>query len=81
MKKIIHINQHIIKKNKKEGTTEPVITVKTYKDTVYGDEVRIYGPCTVVYSPDKPLKCGAHCWIETTDIVEVLRKDKERVEL
>jgi hypothetical protein len=29
MKKKIHINQHIIRSNKKNGTNDPVITVKT----------------------------------------------------
>ena len=32
MKKVIHINQHVIKSNAKSGEREPVITVKTYKD-------------------------------------------------
>ena len=31
MKKIIHINQHIIKRNAKTGERDPVITCKTYK--------------------------------------------------
>ena len=26
----------------------------------------------MVYSPDKPLSCGAHCWIETKNTVEVI---------
>ena len=40
-KKIIHINQHIIKRNRKTGECEPVITCKTYKDNRYGHEVII----------------------------------------
>jgi len=31
MKSIIHINQHVIKKNAKTGERNPVITCKTYK--------------------------------------------------
>ena len=65
MKKIIHINQHKIKSNRKNGTTEPVITCKTYKSNTYAHEVEINGPCKVVYNPNKPLSCGAHVWIET----------------
>lgn len=65
MKKLIHINQHKIKLNKKTGKREPVITVKTYKNNRYGSEVTIQGPSRLVYSPDKPLSCGATCWIET----------------
>ena len=71
MKTRIHVNQHIIKQNQKTGSREPVLTVKTYKDNQYGTRVRIVGPCVVVYSPDKPLSCGARVWIETEANVEV----------
>ena len=65
MKKKIHINMHVIRSNKKNGTNDPVITVKTYKSNTYGHEVDILGNSKVVYSPDKPLSCGARVWIET----------------
>jgi len=65
MKTIIHINQHVIKHNRKHGLTNPCITVKTYKSNQYASEVEIDGPCKVVYRPEKPLSCGAHVWIET----------------
>ena len=71
MKKYIHINQHIIRRNKSNGYNEPVITVKTYKSNTYGHSVQIHGPSTVVYSPDKPLSCGARVWIETDAEVTV----------
>jgi hypothetical protein len=70
MKKIIHINQHVIRSNSKTGEREPVITVKTYKDNNYAHEVYVDGPCKIVYSPDKPLSCGAKVWIETQAEVE-----------
>ena len=76
MKKRIHINQHKIRGNKKHNTNEPVITVKTYKSNDYGHEVHIHGLSTVVYSPNKPLSCGARVWIETDSMVEV--KDNYR---
>lgn len=69
LKKIIHINQHKIKGNAKSGERQPVITVKTYKSNTYCDEAIIEGPCRVIYSPDKPLSCGARVWIETTSDV------------
>jgi hypothetical protein len=69
MKTIIHVNQHVIKSNRKDGVLDPVLTVKTYKDNRYAHEVEILGPSKVVYSPDKPLSCGAHVWIETTSEV------------
>ena len=65
IKKKIHINMHKIRANKKHGTNEPVITIKTYKDNTYCHGVEILGSSTVVYSPDKPLSCGARVWIET----------------
>ena len=65
MKKRIHINQHVIRANKKNGEANPPITVKTSKRNIYADRVEIRGPSNVVYSPDKPLSCGAKVWIET----------------
>jgi hypothetical protein len=67
VKKKIHINQHKIRSNSKvdPGDRVPVITVKTYKSNTYCEEVLITGPCRVIYSPDKPLPCGAKVWIET----------------
>mgnify|MGYP003650483254 FL=1 len=62
---------HKIRSNKKHGTNEPVITVKTYKSNTYGHEVEILGNSKVVYSPDKPLSCGARVWIETDSEVMV----------
>ena len=69
MKTIIHVNQHVIKSNAKSGANDPVLTVKTYKANTYAHEVHIDGPSRIVYSPDKPLSCGAKVWIETTSEV------------
>jgi len=65
MKTVIHVNQHVIKRNQKTGSNDPVLTVKTYKSNRYAHSVEIDGPSRVVYSPDKPLSCGARVWIET----------------
>ena len=73
MKKRIHINQQIIRRNGKTGERNPVITVKTYKSNEYAHEVEILGPSKVVYSPDKPLSCGAKVWIETDSEVYLKR--------
>jgi hypothetical protein len=69
MKKRIHINQHKIRSNKKNNSKEPVITVKTSKSNDYATEVEIKGPSKIIYSPDKPLPCGARVWIETDEKV------------
>ena len=65
MKTIIHVNQHIIKANRKNNETNPVLTVKTYKSNTYAHTVSINGPSKIVYNPTKPLSCGAHVWVET----------------
>lgn len=77
MKKIIHINQHKIRSNQKTGEREPVITCKTYKDNTYGHSVSVMDKdgqeaCKIVYSPDKPLSCGARVWIETQNRIKIL---------
>lgn len=77
MKKRIHVNQHKIKSNRKTGDREPVLTVKTYKDNTYCHEVLIEGPCRVIYSPDKPLSCGARVWIETEENVRCVLREEE----
>jgi hypothetical protein len=73
MKTIVHVNQHVIKSNRKNKVEDPVLTVKTYKDNRYAHEVEILGPSKIIYSPDKPLSCGAHVWIETEGEVIVVR--------
>jgi hypothetical protein len=73
MKTIIHVNQHVIRANAKTGAQDPVLTVKTYKANVYAHEVEIHGPSRIVYSPDKPLSCGARVWIETQAEVEIVK--------
>jgi hypothetical protein len=72
MKTIIHVNQHVIKKNVREGTNDPVLTVKTYKSNTYAHEVLVKGESRLVYSADKPLSCGARVWLETEAEVEVV---------
>jgi hypothetical protein len=73
MKTIIHVNQHVIKKNRTTGSDDPVLTVKTYKSNDYAHEAVIHGPSKVVYS-DTPLSCGAVCWIETESKVEIIKR-------
>jgi hypothetical protein len=76
MKTIIHVNQHEIKANRKNGTNNPVLTCKTYKSNHYAHETIIYGQdgleaARVIYSKDKPLSCGARVWIQTNNKVEL----------
>ncbi len=73
MKTIIHVNQHAIRRNIKAEVKEPVLTVKTYKSNTYAHEVAISGESRLVYSPDKPLSCGARVWLETEAEVKILK--------
>lgn len=77
MKKRIHVNMHVVRKNHKTGERKPALTVKTSKSNTYCHEVEIKGPSKVVYSPDKPLSCGARVWIETDE--EVVCHDNDRL--
>ena len=74
VKKYIHVNQHKIRSNKKNGTNEPVITVKEGRTNTYCNEVKITGEVIVKYGGnDKPLlPCGARVVIETDGFVEIL---------
>ncbi len=81
MKKRIHINQHVIRANAKNGTNDPAITVKTSKQNIYAHRVEIDGPSSVVYSPDKPLSCGARVWVETDAPVTLHGLDLEKYTL
>lgn len=77
MKKRIYINQHNIKHNKKHEDQLPVITVKTYKSNEYASSVVIHDKdglpvARIIYSPDKPLSCGATVWVETENELTVI---------
>jgi hypothetical protein len=73
--KRIHVNQHVIRSNSKQNKKDPVLTVKTSKANNYAHEVAIQGDSKVIYSPDKPLSCGAKVWIETHGTVTLDQKN------
>lgn len=86
MKKIIHVNQHKIRTNTKNGSNLPVLTVKTYKDNQYAHEAVIRDKSgnevgRVIYRAQNPLSCGARVWIElntdTTDVELIILDDKD----
>jgi len=74
-KTYIHVNQHVIRANKKHDKNDPVITIKSGKNNTYCHEVDILGPSKVIYGGnDKPLlNCGARVVIETESQVEVIK--------
>jgi hypothetical protein len=73
-KTYIHVNQHVIRANRKNGTADPVITVKQGTRNTYCSRVKILGPSEVIYGGnDKPLlSCGARVVIATEADVEIV---------
>ena len=67
--KRIHVNQHMIRQNKKHGTEKAVITIQWRNKSYRVEDVIIRGQSQVIYRPTKPLSCGARVWIETTAAV------------
>jgi hypothetical protein len=77
MLKRIHVNQHVIRRNTKTGERVPPLTVKTSRGNYRAESVRIEGASEVIYSPDRPLSCGARVWIETRAPVIITRSGEE----
>jgi hypothetical protein len=76
LKTILHVNQHNIRANSK-GADLPVLTVKDYKQNRKCNQALIKDAegnvvAKLIYSPDKPLSCGAKVWIETELNVETI---------
>lgn len=64
-KKKIHVNMHIIRKNRETGASDHPITVKVGKENHYGSQIFIGGSSWLRYSPQKPLlPCGARLILE-----------------
>lgn len=71
-KKIIHVNQHVIRHNNKHETKLPPCRVQEGSKSRYCREVEIQGPSRMVYNPDDPLACGARLWIETESDIDLI---------
>ncbi|MDJ0508160.1 MAG: hypothetical protein QNJ64_02725 [Crocosphaera sp.] len=86
-KNIIHVNRNMIHKNhdlmqenpqlvKNKADIaklDPVLSTKNYKENIYAHEIKINGPCRLVYRPDVPKCFGATVWIETLSSVEPIK--------
>jgi hypothetical protein len=75
--KRIHVNQHVIRRNAKQGEREPPIRIKVGRDNIPAHRVVIQGESELVYWPENPLSCGARLWIETHSPL-VVETDSER---
>ena len=83
--KRLHVNSHTIQSNKKGGA-DPVLTCRMSDGPRYsgsGEEQRIdvvyRGEviCSLRYLKNKPLSCGATCWVETTREIHIHGVDDE----
>ena len=74
MKRYIHVNQHVIRANKKHNQNNPVITIKEGRKNTYCHKVRILGPSEVIYSGNERtlLSCGARVAVVTESEIEIL---------
>jgi len=77
LKTIVHVHQAHIRHNRKtSGKLKPVFTAKDYKQNRKGNTVIILDNekrevARLIYSPEKPLKCGAVAWLSTENEVLV----------
>lgn len=69
LKTIVHVNMFVARANAKTGTTDPCITVKTYKSNDYVHEAHVLADegtpaLKVVYRPDAPAASGSRIFME-----------------
>lgn len=67
-----HVNQHILRANKTNGTDDPIFTVKNRGRTYIARKVVFHDQTELVYQPETPLSCGAVAWMETTGAVTLI---------
>jgi len=65
--KRVHVDKRIMASNLKHGRNDPPITIQTSLGPKKFKSVEILGPSKVIYSPNKPLSCGARLWVETRE--------------
>lgn len=76
--KRVHVNQHVIRANQRSGERVAPLRVKTSRENIPATAIELEGPARVIYSPDRPLSCGARVWIETNAPVVVTDDHGER---
>ena len=61
----IHVNQHVIRANKKNNDNDPVITIKQGNKNTYCHEVEIKGPSRMRYGGQR--QTHIELWCESCD--------------
>ena len=74
---VVHVNQHAASRNRRTGDAEPCVAVrKRHGNATYHSAVEVRGCSHLVFSPLRPLACGARVWLETdADVVEAAETD------
>lgn len=69
-KKRVHVNQFVMKSNRKEALSsnrKPVLSIQTSAGSIRANDVKLEGNSSLKYTPDNILSCGASVYIETDD--------------
>lgn len=78
MRQVVHVNQQVIARNRRDGTEDPPLIARTYLGVSHATEMELRLPDgTVVgkfvYRPHNPLSCGARLWLELdTDVCQAI---------
>lgn len=69
MKRLIHVAQDAIRANVKDGGQRPAIILRDHRGATRHSELELVTKDGTVigrfvYSPNKPLSCGARLWLE-----------------
>lgn len=70
----IHVRQDRLRDNRKYGTDNPVVTIRSGNRQIYCHEATIEGICKIIYQQDRPLSCGATLWLELEPTTKVRSK-------
>lgn len=82
--KVVHVHRRTLALNIKSGRRDPVViarkkngagVIRSNKINILDAEGRI--AATIICDIDKPLKCGARCYIETTNKIVNAERPEE----
>jgi len=64
---VVHVNQHVIRRNRKLRLNDPPLTVKYAEQNHYGHTVEVWhrGELIGTFRHMPPLSCGATVYFET----------------
>jgi hypothetical protein len=68
--KRVHVDQAVIRRNRKDGRNAPALTVQTSAGPIKARSVS-FGHGAKLIQRRKPLKCGARVFIETRGALEL----------